>query len=75
VGISRLGSAVLQQQRAQAVADLVALAAAGSGDPAAIRVATANDARIVRTGVGSDGAVGVTVHRAGVGASAAAARD
>lgn len=59
--------------QAQTSADAVAIAAAYDGDPAARRVAGANNVRIVNIRDDEDG-VTVTVERGGVRASARASR-
>lgn len=73
-GSTRLGDAVLRQQRVQAVADVTALAGAVGGRSEASRVAQRNRAAVVAAATAADGAFGVTVRRDGVAASAAATR-
>lgn len=73
-GAARLGSDVVAQQRAQVAADVVALAGAAHGEPAAARVAARNDSRIVRSAVGADGSFALTLRRGSAVAAAAAAR-
>ena len=70
-GVSRLGSAVIALQRAQSVADLVALAGVTEGRAAASEVAGANAATLEHWGVDA-GVVSVQVRRDGVVAGAAA---
>lgn len=71
-GIGRLGAAALAQQRAQAVADVAALAGATHGAAAVGAVTTANGARLVATSGGPDGTVRVLVSHRGARADAAA---
>jgi uncharacterized membrane protein len=72
-GTARLGSAALEHQRAQAVADLAALAGAAAGPAGADRVTARNGASVVATAAGADGSFGVTVRVGAAVASAAAA--
>jgi hypothetical protein len=71
LGLARLGAASAVAARSQAAADAAALAGAAGGEPAARRLAAANDAMLVeyRT-VGAD--VEVTVERGGDTATARA---
>ncbi len=72
-GTARLGSAALEHQRAQAAADLAALAGAAAGPGDAARVARRNGAAVVATADGDDGSFGITVRLGAAIASAAAA--
>lgn len=75
IGIARLGDAVLRRARAQAVADVVALAAATRGTDAASEVAARNRAVVVAVAGGSGAPVAVTVRLGGATARAAATLD
>jgi hypothetical protein len=70
-GTVAVGAAAVAQQRAQGVADVVALAAANDTDTAPV-VAGRNGAGLLDLIVGQDGSVGVTVQLAGQRARAAA---
>lgn len=70
-GTVAVGTAAVAQQRTQAVADVVALAAARDVDAAAV-VAVRNDARVVELDVAGDGSVAVTVQVGAQQARAAA---
>jgi hypothetical protein len=71
VGVVRVGDAAGRGAAAQASADASALAGAAGGEAAAIEVATANQARVVRFAqVGDD--VRVTVEQRGATATARA---
>jgi hypothetical protein len=72
LGAAHLGGAALDRARADAVADLSALAAVTGGDVDAVRVATANGGRVIGVRHGS-GVRTVTVVVSGVAAVAAAA--
>jgi hypothetical protein len=72
LGTARVGEAALGRARADAVADLSALAAVIGGDVGAARVAEANGGRVVAVRGGSDTRT-VTVEVDGVAAVAAAA--
>ena len=70
VGLGRLGGAAVTQARADAVADLAALAAVTGDDAGARRVAVAAGAAVVQVDVGPAGRRTVTVR---LGASTAVA--
>jgi len=71
VGTVAVGMAAVAQQRTQAVADVVALAAARDADAVAV-VAERNGARVIGVEVAGDGSVGVTVQVGAQRARAAA---
>ena len=73
LGTARVGDAVLRRHRAQLVADVAALAAAGREATAADRIARANGAMVRAVTVAEDGTVMVTVEFDGAQATAAAA--
>lgn len=73
VALTLTARAVHARAHAQTAADAVAIAAAYDGDPAATRVARANEVRIMSIREDEDG-VTVTVERGGVRASARASR-
>jgi hypothetical protein len=72
-GVARLGEATAGRARADAVADLVALAAVDGGEPAGRAVARANGATVVRMAPTASGATSVRIALEGVHARAAAA--
>jgi hypothetical protein len=72
-GVARVGDASLRRARADAVADVTALAAVRGGRDAAVRVATASGAQLQSFRADADGTVTVRVERAGASAAAAAA--
>lgn len=73
LGTARVGDAMLRRHRAQAVADVAALAAAVADSTAAHRVARANGAVVVDTASAGDGTVRVTIELDAARAVAAAA--
>ena len=73
LGIGRLGGAAVERARADAVSDLVALAAVTGDADGAQRVAAADGATVVRLGDGPAGRRTVTVRIGSVTAVAAAA--
>jgi precorrin-3B methylase len=73
LGLSRLGAAAVGRARADAVADMVALAGVTAGPEGAARVASASGARLVEHHEQADGSVRVSVQLGSTGASAAAA--
>jgi hypothetical protein len=73
VGLARIGDATLRRARADALADVSALAAVHGGRSAAERVAAAGEGSLVGYRDGVEGAVQVTVELAGARAGAAAA--
>lgn len=72
-GLARLGAAELQRARAEALADVTALAAVQAGTEGASAVARANDATLRRAEVRADASVEVEIVRRGAVASATAA--
>jgi len=73
LGLSRLGGAVTLRARADAVADLTALAAVQAGREGAAEVARSSGAELREYQDRSDGAVSATVQLGAVRARAAAA--
>jgi hypothetical protein len=73
VGIARMGDAALRRARADALADVSALAAVQGGRSAAERVATAGDGSLIEYRDEPEGAVELSVELAGARAAAAAA--
>lgn len=74
MGTVAVGTAAVVEQRTQAVADVVALAAAHDVDAAAV-VARGNGAAVVALDVATDGSVAVTVQVGAHRARAAARTD
>lgn len=75
LGLGRLGAAAVERSRADAVADLVALAAVTGGDVAAVRVAHAAGASVVSLDGGPVGRRTATVRLGGSTSVAAAVPD
>ena len=73
LGLGRLDGAAVERARADAVADLVALAAVTGGADGAQRVATADDATVVHLDGSASGRRTVTVQTGSVTAVASAA--
>jgi hypothetical protein len=73
LGLARVGTAAVQRARADAVADLTALAAVSAGATGAARVATASGAELVEHHPQPDGSVRVAIQLGAARASAAAA--
>jgi hypothetical protein len=71
-GVARVGGAAVHRARADATADVVALAAATADPAAAEDVARRGGARLIELRTRADGAVEVRVERSGVVARAAA---
>ena len=71
-GASRVGDAAVRRARADATADVVALAGATAGETSAAEVAHRNRASVAEVRTRRDGAVQVEVQRDGLLARAAA---
>lgn len=71
-GLARVGEAAVTRARADAVADVTALAAVSGGEPVAARVADSSGAVLVEHRVRRDGSVVVVVRSGAVEAVAAA---
>ena len=73
LGVARIGDATLRRARADALADVSALAAVQGGRGAAERVAAAGEGTVVEYRDEAEGAVELSVELAGARAAAAAA--
>lgn len=75
--VERIGSAMIDHARADAVADSVALATAGSGVDVGMahRIAEANGASVIATSTAPDGTVTVEISYRGTRSTAAARAD
>lgn len=73
IGLSRVGDAALRRERADALADVTALAAVQAGQDGASRVAAAAGARLGRVEQHADGTTLIELELQGVAARAAAA--